>query len=61
MDKAARLAYMKKRFPQLEAMSDAVIPLSRRDIRESVEDLDSFREYKRDQQTAKEALTSDEG
>ena len=61
MDKAERLAYMKRRFPELEeTMSDAVIPISKRDVQDAVADLDSFREFARDKQTSKEALTSDE-
>lgn len=59
MTKEERLAYMKERFPQLED-SIGEIPLSKRDIRESVEELDSFREHTRDQVSQREALTSDE-
>ena len=62
MDKQQRLEYMRKRFPQLEEnLTDAVIPMSKRDIQETVAELDSFREFQRDKQTSKEALTSDEG
>lgn len=61
MNKTERMVYMQKRFPQLEeTMSDAVIPISKREIRETVEDLDAFREYQRDQVSGSEALTSDE-
>ena len=59
MTKEERLAYMKERFPQLED-SIGEIPLSKRDIRESVEELDSFREHTRDRVSQREGLTSDE-
>lgn len=61
MNKAERMTYMQKRFPQLEeTMSDAVIPISKREIRETVEELDAFREHQRDQVSGSVALTSDE-
>ena len=61
MDKNKRMDYMRKRFPQLEeSLGDAVVPLTKRDIKETVEELDAFREFQRDQRTSKEALTSDE-
>lgn len=62
MNKQERLAYMKTRFPQLEDnRTDAVLPVSKVEIGETVSELDSFREHKRDEATNKEALTSDEG
>jgi hypothetical protein len=59
MDKQARLAWIKQRH---EASQDAVgeLPISKREIRETVEELDSFREYARDRKTNSEVLTSDE-
>lgn len=59
MTKEERLAWIKQRH---EASQDAVgkLPISKREIRETVEELDSFREFQRDKQTASEALTSDE-
>jgi hypothetical protein len=62
MMKEQRLEYMRKRFPQLEEnLTDAVIPMSKRDVQETVGEMDSFREFVRDKRTNKQALTSDEG
>lgn len=58
MDKAERLAYMKRRFPVLREMADAVIPIGKQDIKEELDNLDSVREYVRDENTNRE-LTSD--
>jgi len=59
MTKEERLAYMKERFPKIEDDLGEV-PLFKRDIVESVEELDSFREHTRDRVSQREALTSDE-
>lgn len=58
MTKAERLEYMKRRFPILREMTDAVIPVGRSDIKEELDLLDSVREAVRDEQTTQE-LTSD--
>lgn len=63
MNKAQRLEYMRKRFPQLETSHervDGVIPTTKRDVVEETSLMDSYREYQRDQVTGTEALTSDE-
>jgi hypothetical protein len=59
MTKEERLQMIKDRH---QASQDVVgeIPISKREIRETVEELDSFREYARDRKTESEALTSDE-
>lgn len=58
MNKADRLAYMRKRFPVLENdRVDAVLSVSPDDIKDEMGLMDTFREYNR----AKEkSLTSDE-
>ena len=61
MTKTEQLEYMRKRFPQMDEISDAVIPVSKQDILETVAELDSFREFQRDRQTSMEGLNSDEG
>lgn len=64
MDKATRLELLKqigenhRRKEELE-FADG-IPLSDADIRETVGELDGFREYQRDKHTDSEGLTSDE-
>lgn len=58
MTKQERLEYMKKRFPILREMTDAVIPVGNQDIKEELDLLDSVREAVRDDQTNQE-LTSD--
>ena len=58
MTKAERLEYMKRRFPILREMTDAVIPVGRSDIKEELDLLDSVREAVRDEETTQE-LTSD--
>ncbi len=62
MDKQQRLEYMRKRFPQLEQdRVDAVLSVSKAEIDAEMKDMDTYREFARDKQTQKEALTSDEG
>lgn len=64
MDKATRLQLLKQigeNHRQKEELEFADgIPLSDSDIRETVGDLDGFREYQRDRHSDSEALTSDE-
>lgn len=60
MTKAESLAYIKRRMTELDAVTDAVISPSKRDIREEIELMDSFQEHQRDEKTSKTHLTSDE-
>jgi len=65
MDKAQRLEYMRKRFPQLELdhereKVDAVLPVTKRDVADETSLMDSYREFQRDQASGSEVLTSDE-
>lgn len=59
MTKAQRLEYMKKRFAELEEMSDAVLPVTKNDIEEEIHSMDTYREHIKDEATDHEALTSD--
>lgn len=62
MTKEQRMAYMRKRFPQLENdRVDAVLSVSKAEIDAEMKEMDTYREFARDKQTSKEALTSDEG
>lgn len=58
LTKEERLEYMKKRFPILEEMTDAVIPVGKQDIKEELDLMDAVREHLREEQTFQE-LTSD--
>lgn len=61
MDKQQRLEYMRKRFPQLEQdRVDAVLSVSNAEIDAEMKEMDTYREFARDKQSSKEALTSDE-
>ena len=61
MDKEARLELMKARFKKLDAergiVSDAIIPISKRDIQDEVNHLNGFGEFT---QNKEKHLTSDE-
>lgn len=59
MTKQEQLARIKL---QCDPFENAVgeLPISDREIQEEVEEWDSYREFRRDQQTSREALTSDE-
>ena len=59
MTKTERLAYMKTRFPILQEMTDAVIPVGKVDIEDELGMMDSVREHSRDILTEKTELTSD--
>jgi len=64
MDKATRLELLRKigeehRQKEELEFGDG-LPLSDADIKETVEELDGFREYARDRHSDSEALTSDE-
>jgi len=62
MNKEARLEMIKNRFRKLkEAELFIGIPMTKRDIKETVEELDSFQEHQRDKKSNQMALTSDEG
>ena len=60
MNKKESLAYLKRRNAELDSVTDAVIPASKRDINEEMELMDSFHEHQRDKKTSKTILTSDE-
>ena len=60
MTKSESLAYIKRRMTELDAVTDAVIPVSKRDIREEMELMESFQEHQRDKQSSHKSLTSDE-
>ena len=59
MNKIERLAYMKRRFPILREMADAVIPVGKIDIEDELAMMDSVREHTRDISTEKTELNSD--
>jgi hypothetical protein len=62
MTKEQRLAYMRKRFPQLEQdRVDVVLSVSKAELDAEMKDMDTYREFARDKASVKEALTSDEG
>jgi hypothetical protein len=61
MTKSERLEYIKRKMTEMETVTDAVIPPSKRDIREELELMDSFQEHQRDKKKLKNHLTSDEG
>ena len=63
MNKLERLEYIKKKLDGTakEIVTDAIIPFSKRDVREEMELMDSFREHQLDKKTLKKQLTSDEG
>lgn len=43
-----------------ENLGFAELPVSKEEVRETVQDMDSFREEQRNQQSERDALTSDE-
>lgn len=60
MTKEERMAYMRKRFPQLENESaDAIIPVNKRDIEDEARLMPGYQEAVRCER-ANKALTSDE-
>lgn len=64
MNKETRLNWLKdqheKHQQKTQELPAGEIPVSDQDIKETVEELDSFTEYSRDQHSNSEALTSDE-
>lgn len=58
MNRNERLAYMKRQFPIFQELTDVVLPVTKYDIQDEMNLMDSVREYERDNQTIKE-LTSD--
>ena len=60
MTKTESLAYLKRRMVEMDTVTDAVIPVSNRDIREEMEMMESFQEHQRDKQSLHKHLTSDE-
>jgi len=62
MNKEDRLKWIKTRH-QAHIESDdqfGELPISKREIKETVEEMDSFREFQQSEHSAKETLTSDE-
>lgn len=64
MDKATRLELLRKIGEEHRQKEELIfaegIPLTDEDIKETVGELDGFREYARDRHSDSEALTSDE-
>lgn len=58
MKRSDRLAYMKRRFPILQELTDVVLPVTKDDINDELTLMDSVREHDRDTHTVEE-LTSD--
>lgn len=58
MKRINRLAYMKHRFPILRELTDAVLPVTRDDIKDEMMLMDSVREHDRNDHSNAE-LTSD--
>lgn len=58
LTKAERLEYMRRRFPVLDEQADAVIPVTKYDLKDELDLIDAVREHTRDEQTNQE-LTSD--
>lgn len=60
MDKQERLDYIRKKMQQADEVTDAVLPVTREDIKDEMSLLDGFREHQRDLHSDTEALNSDE-
>ena len=58
MNHLSRLAYMKRRFSELEDQTDAVLSVTENDLQDEMGLMDSIREHHRDQRNTEE-LTSD--
>ncbi len=58
MTKAESIAYLKKKQQQEEMTADGVLPATRRDVDDEMGRMDTFREFKKDEE---KRLTSDEG
>ena len=60
MTKAKAFAILKQRLSERNS-TDGIIPVSKQDIQEEVEMLDSFHAHQSNKKTSRNALTSDEG